>query len=192
MDTFNTETPAQHTDQPVQGSSHTNRVLLKSCKSRALLLKYSGYSRDRKCIQNPKNLTASELQVLLKKRASTLAQAIRHPSSETHHRQAPQPYREWAFTEHPSLWFATSGRKWGGNPGYQVNCIWSWCSSRRILAWTETASGHSSTSSLLHSQVTLQWRNPSRYMQSYQSAMRPCCSISREKIAILFPSTTRQ
>ena len=53
MDTFIGSSQSPQPDQPIQGSSHSSRVMLKSRKSRELLLRYSGYSRDRKCIKNP-------------------------------------------------------------------------------------------------------------------------------------------
>ena len=73
--------------------------MLKSRKSRELLLKYSSYSRDRKCIKNPKHLTPSEfrqpLSLLKKEAALPLAQQlINRLFSESHQRQAPQLYRE--------------------------------------------------------------------------------------------------
>lgn len=75
--------------------------MLKSQKSRELLLKYSGYIHDRKCLRNPKSLTPSELkqlQLLLKKEgALVLAQVISHLESEKRQRRAPQPYREFFY-----------------------------------------------------------------------------------------------
>ena len=56
METFEVKDPSVQTQQPIQGSCHSDHVMLKSCKSRELLLKYSGYSHDRKCIKNPKIL----------------------------------------------------------------------------------------------------------------------------------------
>ena len=75
--------------------------MLKSRRSRELLLKYSGYTRDRKCIKNPKALSAAELkrlQALLKKEgALPLAELISHLSSESHQNLAPQPYQELLY-----------------------------------------------------------------------------------------------
>ena len=65
METFEAKDPSKQTQQPIQGSCHSDRVMLKTRKSRELLLKYSGYSRDRKCIRNPKHLTPSEFRQLL-------------------------------------------------------------------------------------------------------------------------------
>ena len=65
------------------------------------MLKYSGYSRDRKCLHNPKSLTPSEikqLQSLLRKEGAVkLAQVINPLESENNHRRAPQSYREFLY-----------------------------------------------------------------------------------------------
>ena len=99
MDTLDNETPTPQPDKPIHGSCHANRMMLKSRKSRELLLKYSGYSRDRKCMRNPKNLTPSEFKqlqsLLMKEGVSVLAQVISRLTSENQHRRAPQPYREF-------------------------------------------------------------------------------------------------
>ena len=75
--------------------------MLKSRKSRELLLKYFGYSRDRKCLRNPKSLTPSEIKqlhsLLQKEGAVKLAQVINRLESENHHRRAPQSYREFFY-----------------------------------------------------------------------------------------------
>ena len=75
--------------------------MLKSHRSRELLLKYSGYTRDRKCLKNPKVLSAAELkqlQALLKKKgALPLAELISRLSSESHQNLAPQPYQELLY-----------------------------------------------------------------------------------------------
>ena len=101
MDTLDSDSSLSSASQPIPGSSHTNRVMLKSQKSRELLLKYSGYSRDRKCLHNPKSLTPSEikqLQSLLRKEGAVkLAQVINPPESENNHRQAPKSYREFLY-----------------------------------------------------------------------------------------------
>ena len=71
--------------------------MLKSRKSRELLLKYSGYSRDRRLLRNPPSLSPSEfkqlLELLKKEGASPLAKVIAHISSETQQYRAPRPYR---------------------------------------------------------------------------------------------------
>ena len=48
------------------GSRHSVQVLLKSRKSRELLLTYSGYTKDRKGQQSPTELTATEFRQLKK------------------------------------------------------------------------------------------------------------------------------
>jgi hypothetical protein len=65
IEAFEVKDPSMQTQQPIRGSCHSDRVMLKSRKSRELLLKYSGYSRDRKCAKNPKNLTPSEFKQLI-------------------------------------------------------------------------------------------------------------------------------
>ena len=52
--------PQQSSSPPLAGSNHQDRVLLKSPRSRELLLKYAGITRDRKKVRNPKQLTQSE------------------------------------------------------------------------------------------------------------------------------------
>lgn len=87
--------------QPVQGSSHASRVMLKSRESRQLLQKYSGYTRDRKYARNPKQLTSTEferLQTLLTKEgASCLVELITRLSRCAHLHIAPLPYHELFF-----------------------------------------------------------------------------------------------
>ena len=118
MDTLDTETPILQSSQPIHRSCHANWVMLKSRKSRELLLKFSGYSRDRKRMCNPKNLIPSEfkqLQSLLKKEGtSVLAQVISRLASENQHHRAPQPYRKFLYElslNTPRMWFIASSRK---------------------------------------------------------------------------------
>ena len=103
METFEVRDPSMQSQQPIQGSFHSDRVMLKSRKSRELLLKYSGYSCDRKCAKNPKNLTPSEFKQLIallkKEGALPFAQLISCLSSESHQHRAPQLYRE-VFTSY--------------------------------------------------------------------------------------------
>ena len=47
MKTFKVKDPFLQTQQPIQGSCHSDHVILKSHKSRKLLLKYSGYNLQR-------------------------------------------------------------------------------------------------------------------------------------------------
>ena len=87
--------------QQVQGSSHATRVMLKSKESRQLLQKYSGYTRERKCARNPKQLTPSEFKrlqsLLTKEGASSLVQLITRLSQRAQLRIAPLPYHELFF-----------------------------------------------------------------------------------------------
>ena len=66
--------PFKHKNQPqddptllvIKGSRHVERVLIKSKKARDLLLKYSGYRRDRKPIAHPQMVTIKEFNQLVK------------------------------------------------------------------------------------------------------------------------------
>ena len=49
---------------PIVGSHQQERVLISSVKARSLLLKYSGYTKDRKCLNPHKELTRSEFREL--------------------------------------------------------------------------------------------------------------------------------
>ena len=76
-------------------------VLVVSCcrpEKAELLQKYSGCTRDRKCAQNPKQLTPSELKrlrtLLAREGASSL---ITRLSQHAHIRIAPPPYRKLLF-----------------------------------------------------------------------------------------------
>ena len=73
-------------------------AFLRASTRSLLLLKYSSYTRDRKCTKNPKALSAAELKQLLalQKKEGTLplAELISRLSSESRQNQAPQSYRE--------------------------------------------------------------------------------------------------
>ena len=58
--------PDTITDQKtaLKGSEHADRVLLKSLKSRELLLKYSGYSKQRQSLSSNSGLTLAEFSQL--------------------------------------------------------------------------------------------------------------------------------
>ena len=121
MGTLDSDSPLP-AGQPIPGSSRTDRVLLRSRKSGELLLKYSGYSRDRKCLRNPKCLTPSELkqlQLLLKKEGTEiLAQVISRLESENYNRWAPQSYREFFYElslNTPCVRITANSWKWWGN-----------------------------------------------------------------------------
>ena len=81
------------------GSRHSVQVLLKSRKSRELLLTYSGYTKDRKGQQSPTELTATEFRQLKKllqdEGPKPLAELISRLSSESGCRSSPQPFREF-------------------------------------------------------------------------------------------------
>ena len=74
-------------------------MLLKTRRSRALLLKYSGYTPDRKCLKSPSDLTLAEFRelksLLHKEGASPLANLLERLWQETRKRTSPQVYREF-------------------------------------------------------------------------------------------------
>ncbi len=83
------------------GSKHNDRVFLRSVKGRELLMKYSGYSKDRKRLPAPKPLTTSELQSMLhfvEKDSKALPNLISSLQDGTTPNTAPHPYRK-LFTE---------------------------------------------------------------------------------------------
>ena len=83
----------------IKGSEHADRVLLKSLKSRELLLKYSGYSKQRKRLANSAGLTLSEfsqLQKLCRKEGcSELAELISYLSRDQTTKISPVEYMEF-------------------------------------------------------------------------------------------------
>ena len=85
----------------IKGSTHSDRVLIKSKKARDLLLKYSGYRRDRKPFTCPEMLTIKEFDQLIKLLRSdgflALAQLLDTLEKKYHGRIAPQPYRKFFF-----------------------------------------------------------------------------------------------
>lgn len=94
--------PPPEPSDAIRGSKHGDRVLLRSRRSRELLLKYSGYTKDRKRQQSPKELTTTEfrqLQKLLKEEgATTLTSLITRLVSESKCRSSPESFREF-FSE---------------------------------------------------------------------------------------------
>ena len=74
-------------------------MLLKTRRSRALLLKYSGYTHDRKCLKNSSDLTLTEFRelksLLHKEGASPLADLLERLWQETRKCTSPQVYREF-------------------------------------------------------------------------------------------------
>ena len=83
----------------IKGSAHSDRVLIKSKKARDLLLKYSGYRRDRKPFTCPEMLTIKEFDQLIKLLHSdgflALAQLLDTLEKKYHGRIAPKPYRNF-------------------------------------------------------------------------------------------------
>lgn len=75
----------------IVGSKHEDRVLIKSVKDRELLLRFAGITRDRKKIQNPKQLTATELKSL----CTGLSDLIYRITSESDSKRSLDPYREF-------------------------------------------------------------------------------------------------
>ena len=58
-----TSAPSQPSSPILIGSKHADRVLLRSARSRELLLKYAGVTRDRK-VKQPKPLSQGEMKAL--------------------------------------------------------------------------------------------------------------------------------
>ena len=102
--------PFKHKNQPqedpvfpvIKGSAHVDRVLIKSKRVRDMLLKYSGYRRDRKPIACPQMVTIKEFDQLVKLLRSdgfsSLAQLLDKLEKKYHERTAPKPYRKF-FSE---------------------------------------------------------------------------------------------
>ena len=80
-------------------TKHKQRVLLKTVKSRELLLQYSGYTKDRKRLTLPKQLTFTQFTQMLKllkgEGALSLTDVISRLYEETGKTIAPQAYREF-------------------------------------------------------------------------------------------------
>ncbi len=56
------EIPREH----IRGSAHSERTLVRTKRAREFLLKYSGYSKDRKRLARPQSLTLKEFSQLCK------------------------------------------------------------------------------------------------------------------------------
>ena len=86
-------------EKVIKGSEHGDRILLKSFKSRELLLKYSGYSKQRKCLAKSTGLTLAEfsqLQKLCRKEGcSELAELINYLSTDRNPKISPVEYMEF-------------------------------------------------------------------------------------------------
>ena len=87
------------TDLPlIEGSTHTDRILLRSSQARNLLLEYSGFTKDRKVISRPKQLTLAEFNQLchsLKDGFHFLATLLRRLKQQTCKYLAPEEYRSF-------------------------------------------------------------------------------------------------
>ena len=81
------------------GSKHEERILLRSTRSRSLLLWYAGITADRKKMLNPEPLTATELASLKaslsKDGFQALADLVVQLCSEHNSRTCPEQYREF-------------------------------------------------------------------------------------------------
>ena len=90
--------PQQSASPPLAGSNHQDRVLLKSPRSRELLLKYAGITRGRKKVRNPKQLTQSEMKTcssISRDGFVSLVELINRLTTQTGERTCPEPYREF-------------------------------------------------------------------------------------------------
>jgi hypothetical protein len=86
--------PQQTSSPPLVGSNHQDRVLLKSPRACELLLKYAGITRDRKKVQNPKQLTQMKTCSSISSFVS-LVELINHLTTQTGKCTCPEPYREF-------------------------------------------------------------------------------------------------
>ena len=93
------EHPSQSTQPAINGSCHRDRVLLRTPRSRELLLKYSGVTRDRKKPKSPKQLTQAELKSLCgclhKDGFIGLEAFITRLNEETGMRTCPEEFRDF-------------------------------------------------------------------------------------------------
>ena len=83
----------------IVGSKHADRVLLRSARSRELLLNYAGVTRDRKKVKQPKPLSQSEMKALCssinKDGFTSLVTLVQRLSSQSGTYTCPEPYREF-------------------------------------------------------------------------------------------------
>ena len=91
--TWNTQ---EHNRLPLtNGSQHSERVFIHSTKGRELLLKYSGYTKDRKKLAHDKSLSANEMQTmmnLIEQDSKALAKLIAHLQKKRNNTIAPNPF----------------------------------------------------------------------------------------------------
>ena len=83
----------------IKGSEHTDRVLLKSLKSRELLLKYSGYSKQRRCLSSNSGLNLAEFsqfkKLCKKEQCNELAELLDYLSADKNPKISPSEYMEF-------------------------------------------------------------------------------------------------
>ena len=83
----------------IKGSVHAERILVKAKKGRELLLKYSGFTKDRRCITQPQELSTREFrqlcQTLRLDGFEALAQLIERIAKESGELTAPKAYRKF-------------------------------------------------------------------------------------------------
>ena len=94
---FCSHTVTSEATEEVQSiTKHSERVLLKSTKSRQFILQYSGYTMDRRCLKLPKQLTLTQYRQMLKllkdEGAVSLANIISRLYEHTGKLTAPQLY----------------------------------------------------------------------------------------------------
>ena len=99
----------QESSSIITGSHHADRVLLRSPDARNLLLHFSGYTRDRKRLHTPQQLSASDLRQLIclleGEELDALAQMVKRLVRENKTRLASEPYRAFR-TEYSCVWNA--------------------------------------------------------------------------------------
>ena len=80
----------------ISGSHHADRIFIRSLFARDLLLRFSGYTRDRKRLCNPQQLTATEIRRLIRllegEQLDVFAKMIDRLGKGSE-RLAPEPYR---------------------------------------------------------------------------------------------------
>ena len=86
-------------EHTIKRSSHGERVLVWSTKGRELLLKYSGFTRDRKRITRPKQLTTTEFRQLCQSLEedgfNSLSALLKRLKRQTSKSLAPDEYRSF-------------------------------------------------------------------------------------------------
>jgi len=98
MTATNVNSNAQPLDS-IKGSVHAERILVKTKKGRELLLKFSGYTKDRRCITQPQQLSTKEFhqlcQILCLDGFEALSQLIERIVKESGKLTASKPYRKF-------------------------------------------------------------------------------------------------